>query len=134
MKLGQHSPGDTGAGLPSGQIFKSAVQGTFSQLAHGLHAFNDGQHSPTGIGAGVPSGQIFKSAVQRTFSQLVHGLHAFNDWQHSPTGTGAGVPSGQIFMSIVQKTTRQSSVGPIETHVRIVIRRIYRRNLRKVAP
>ncbi len=28
LKLGQHSPAGTGAGVPSGQIFKSMVQGT----------------------------------------------------------------------------------------------------------
>ena len=63
---GQHSPGRTGAGLPSGHILRSIVQ--ISYLQSGLdwlmQAFNDGQHSSGGIGAGVPSGQIFKSAVQ----------------------------------------------------------------------
>ncbi len=94
LKLGQHSPTGTGAGVPSGHILISIVQKTSAQfkmatienrykldrklknlyinirligsigVTLGLQALNDGQHLPTGIGAYVPSGQILRSLVQ----------------------------------------------------------------------
>ena len=111
FKLGQHPFGGTGAGVPSGQIFKSSVQKTFWHIFFGLHALYDGQHSPGGTGAGVPSGQIFRSNVQ---PQFIDRLHALSDGQHPPGGTGARVPSGQIFESKPQRAQRQSLKGAIQ--------------------
>jgi len=72
FKLGQHSPLGIGAGVPSGQIFKSIVQKAVAHLSTSglvLQALNDGQQPPTGTGGRVPSGQILRSMVHMTRRQ-----------------------------------------------------------------
>jgi hypothetical protein len=85
---GQHSPTGIGAGVPSGQIFKSKVQATSSQFD---------------VTITEEKSKISRNLCDNIrFIEVILVLHAFNDGQHSPIGTGAGVPSGQIFRSMVQ--------------------------------